>query len=117
MVNNSIAYLQGKKPDEDNITFHVDQDSEGKSTSLFPMKLKQIEDDEYYWLGDGFVNPSNQNTYVFAYRVVNKPEYPVFGFDIIGGAIIKLHADDRFPFRRQEQMEFPYFYPIKPQVM
>lgn len=117
MVNNSIAYMQGKNPTEANITFHVDKDSEGKSQSLFPMNLEIAEDGEYYWLGDGFVNPSNQNTYIFGYRVVNKPEYPVFGFDIMGGAIIKLHADDRFPFRRQEQISFPFFYPIKPQVV
>ncbi len=116
MVNSSVAYMQGKNPNEANISFHVDQDSSGKRQALFPMNLMPAEKGEYYWLGDGFVNPSDNNTYIFAYRVVDKPEYPVFGFDIIGGAIIKLSADDRFPFRKQEQVELPFFYTVKPQV-
>ena len=117
MVNNSIAYMNGKTPSEDNISFHVDVDSSGQSTSLFPMLLEDVEDGEYYWLGDGFTHPQNGNTYVFAYRVIDRPELPVFAFDIMGGALITLPKGSRFPFEDQQQRKLPFFYKTKPQVV
>lgn len=117
MVNNSIAYMNGKSPDEEDIKFFVAQDSVGKSASLFPMMLDSVETGEYYWLGDGFTHPENGNTYVFAYRVIDKPEFKVFGFDINGGALITIPKGDRAPFKGQQQRKLPFFYKTKPQVV
>jgi len=117
MVNNSVAYQLGKTPAEENISFHVDKDESGTSRSVFPMNLTPRDSGEYYWLGDGFKHPTSGHTYIFAYRVVNKPEYPVFSFEVIGSALIKIPVGDRFPFPNQEQVELPYFYPVKPQVV
>lgn len=117
MVNNSVAHMLRKSPVEDNIEFHVAENDDGSPTSLFPMMLSDVEDGEYYWLGDGFVNKENGNTYVFAYRVIDRPEYPVFGFDIMGGALITLPAGSRFPFEDQKQEKLPFFYKTKPQVV
>ncbi len=117
MVNNSVAYMTGKSAMEERIDFHVALDSVGNSTSMFPMLLDSVEEGEYYWLGDGFVHPTNGNTYIFAYRVINKPELPIFGFDLNGGALITIPKGDRPPYLEQRQTKLPFFYKTKPQVV
>jgi hypothetical protein len=117
MVNNSIAYMQGKEPLDDNMSYHIAQDTSGKDKSIFEVELPLMEKGEYYWLGDGFVNPANKHTYIFAYRVVNRPEFEVFQFEVLGGALIKVPAGSRFPFEDQVQFELPYFYKPAKQVI
>ena len=117
MVNNSVAYMRGKTASESNIDFHVKENADESPTSLFPMKLTDVEDGEYYWLGDGFRHQGNGNTYIFGYRVIDRPEYEIFGFDIMGGALITLPSGSEFPFEDQRQVKLPFFYKTKPQVV
>lgn len=110
MVNNSIAKISGKAPLETNIEFLIAQDSTGTDQAVFIPSLPPIEPNEYYWLGDGFVDPVNHNTYVFAYRVVDRPQYEYLGFDILGAAMITIPAGSEFPFTNQQQTALPYFF-------
>ncbi|NND31405.1 MAG: DUF4185 domain-containing protein [Saprospiraceae bacterium] len=110
MVNNSVAFLEGKNPDTTKISFPVPQDSAGKDVSLFPVLLDG-EDGEYFWLGDGFCNPANGNTYIFAYRIIDRPEWThtTFKFEVLGGALIVLPQGSTFPFPDQYQLPLPFF--------
>lgn len=110
MVNNSVAVMSGKRPREENIRFLIDMDQTGKYRSVFIPQLPDVKEGEYYWLGDGFVNPANRHTYIFAYRVVNNYDYETFQFDVLGGALISIPPGDAFPFKRQRHIDLPYFF-------
>ena len=60
MVNNSIAILDGHEPKESKIQFRVLKDKEGNPVSLFRPQHPVNGPDEYFWLGDGFVNSVNK---------------------------------------------------------
>ena len=93
MVNNSVVFLEGKKPVESQISFPVPVDSLGNDRSIFPAKLEGGEEGEYFWLGDGFLNPVSEDIHLFAYRVADRPESTEqFKFEVLGGAIITLPA-------------------------
>jgi hypothetical protein len=111
MVNNSVAFLKGKEPYQENISFPVPKDTFGQDRSIFPVQLPSKEASEYYWLGDGFFNHTNGQTYIFAYRVVDRPEWEeaVFKFEFVGAAIIILPPESTFPFEDQRQMAFPFY--------
>jgi len=116
MINNSVSYMDGIIPTSENISFPIPQDKEGNDLSIFPVQLSQMEKDEYYWLGDGMVNPDNGSTYIFAYRVIDRPEWHdsiKFKFEILGGAFIILEKSDQFPYKNQRQIPIPFFHASK----
>jgi len=111
MVNNSLALLQGKEPKEDAIEFLIAQDASGKNKAVFVPNLPNPEEGEYFWLGDGFVNPATGKTHIFAYRVKDYLDREGFTFEIHGGALITLPKGSKFPHEDQEQVEVPFFFP------
>jgi hypothetical protein len=50
MVNNTVAYIKGSKPNEDNISFHWAKNDSGKPISLFSPNTPSAEPGDYYWL-------------------------------------------------------------------
>jgi len=110
MVNNSVAYLKGEKPIAKNMGFKV-ASGDGEVSAVFIPNTPNAKPEahEYYWLGDGFVNSANGNTYIFAYRVVNHTEEGVFPFEIVGNALIIIPKGSQFPFKDHRQVDIPYF--------
>ncbi|QEC52577.1 uncharacterized protein DUF4185 [Anseongella ginsenosidimutans] len=107
MVNNSVAYLPGSKPDEKRIRFFWKQDENGKPATFFVPSTPSAEKGDYYWLGDGFVNQEMDNaTYIFAYRMRNLSD-EAWSFSEMGNVLIKLPAGSRPPFKDQQQIETP----------
>jgi hypothetical protein len=108
MVNNSLAYLQGNHPKADNIEFHWAQDPQGKPQSLFVPHGPSAQDKDYYWLGDGFLNPDQDNTlYIFAYRMRNMDNGEEWSFREMGTDLIALSLKDEVSFTSQRQIETP----------
>ncbi|HYH57384.1 MAG TPA: hypothetical protein VD772_12270, partial [Anseongella sp.] len=71
MVNNTVAYLKGSEPAEEQISFHWKKNAGGKPATFFVPETPSAEKGDYYWLGDGFVNAEKKATYIFAYRMRN----------------------------------------------
>ena len=107
MVNNTIAYVNGLEPNPDSISFHYKVDAAGVPQTFFVPNNAKAADGQYYWLGDGFVNQSlNNTTYIFAYHVVMTGE-GVFDFEELDVSLIALPAGSVPPFENQRQLVTP----------
>lgn len=111
MVNNSIAFMEEDSLNGSQFEFPIPHDSIGKVKSVFPVKVAGANPLEYYWLGDGFQNKENGKTHIFAYRVIDRPEWKdaLFKFEVLGGALITLPQGSQHPYKTQTQMELPFF--------
>jgi hypothetical protein len=108
MVNNTVAYIKGSKPNEDNISFHWAKNDSGKPISLFSPNTPSAEPGDYYWLGDGFLNTELENTvYVFAYRMRNMDKSEDWSFKEMGTNLIAIPAGSTPPFADHRQIETP----------
>ena len=109
MIHNAVALLKGNKPLPGAMHFYWDKDNNGNPESLFIPKTPQAKKDDYYWLGDGFVNQAlGNNIYIFGYRVHNVST-GAFGFKEVGNTLIKIKAGSQPPFKDQEQMDTPFY--------
>ena len=109
MIHNAVAVLTGNKPEPRAIHFDWDKDSKGEPESIFIPKTPQTKKDDYYWLGDGFVNQAlGNNIYVFGYRVHNVST-DAFGFREVGNTLIKIKSGSQAPFTDQKQMDTPFY--------
>jgi hypothetical protein len=112
MVNNSVGYLVGNKPDPEKMSFHFDQDERGDPKPLFVPDTPGSEEGDYYWLGDGFVNTEADSTlYIFAYLIHEKDTAGEggFAFEQIGVNLIAIPNGSQPPFREHIQIETPLF--------
>lgn len=110
MVNNSVAYLKGVEPKEENIKFYYDENEEGIAETIFNPNTPKTEPNDYFWLGDGFVNTAlNNNIYIFAYRMRNLSSEE-WSFSQMGNVLIKIPEGSRPPYKDQQQIETPFFY-------
>jgi len=108
MVNNSVAYLKGSDPTEENISFHWKENEEERPVSFFTPQTPSSQESDYYWLGDGFLNTELDNTiYVFAYRMRNMDKNEDWSFKEMGTNLIALPAGSKPPFSNQRQIETP----------
>lgn len=110
MVNNTVAYLEGSEPREEKLHFHWKEEQDGRAGTLFVPATPSAEQGDYYWLGDGVVNPANGATYLFAYRMRNLSD-DNWSFSEMGNVLIKLPAGSKPPFTDQVQMETPLSFP------
>ncbi|MFN4315275.1 MAG: DUF4185 domain-containing protein [Chitinophagaceae bacterium] len=109
MINNSIASLQNGKPDSSSIRFYWDSVG-GQPAALFVPRTPAAAPDEYYWLGDGFVNHErNNNIYLFGYRIKNIPNQPLFGFREMGNTLIVIPEGEKPPFPGKRQVDIPFW--------
>ncbi|MEP7141855.1 MAG: DUF4185 domain-containing protein [Ferruginibacter sp.] len=110
MIHNSVAILKGAEPKEENIKFNWDKKSTGGPESVFIPKTPDTKPGDYYWLGDGFVNPDlNDNTYIFGYRVRNIKVTSGFDFEQVGNTFIIIPKGSEPPYKDQRQMDVPFF--------
>jgi hypothetical protein len=108
MINNSIAILNGGKPDSLAIHFYWDSVNR-KPASLFIPQTPATGPTDYYWLGDGFVNQEkNNDLYIFGYRIRNLPNVKMFGFREEGNTLIVVPAGSKPPFANKRQIDIPF---------
>ncbi|HEX2534269.1 MAG TPA: DUF4185 domain-containing protein [Chitinophagaceae bacterium] len=110
MINNSMAVLQGGRPEASAVRFAWDQTPEGKPKSLFLPQTPATQKGDYYWLGDGFVNhKKGNNLYIFGYRIRDtRPGVP-FGFEEVGNILLVVPQGQQPPFTGVRQMDVPFF--------
>lgn len=108
MTHNSVAYLDGNNPIPDKINFYSDSDDAGRPETIFIPRTSLAQEQDYYWLGDGFVNHAmDDNIYFLAYRMRNVNN-DSWGFRQVGSTLIVLPSGDVPPFKEQKQLEIPF---------
>ena len=109
MINNSMAVLQGGKPDSISTRFTWDSVN-NKATAIFKPQTPATQPEDYYWLGDGFTNQEkNNDLYIFGYRIRNTAPGAVFGFEEVGNTLIIVPAGQQSPFTSERQLDIPFF--------
>ncbi|HMQ08420.1 MAG TPA: hypothetical protein PKC30_14050 [Saprospiraceae bacterium] len=108
MVNNSIAYLEGCRPHPDNIQFLINKNDEGQPIAFFKPDNENARPGQYYWLGDGFVNSSQNGVlYLFAYHIeMTGPN--VFDFEEHNVSLIVIPDASSPPFHKARQLNTPF---------
>jgi hypothetical protein len=109
MVHNSVAFIKGIEAIKNNIEFYYNKKTNGDPESMFIPNTANSKPGDYYWLGDGFVNPAKADaTYIFGYRVRDTTAAN-FGFAEVGNTLIKIPKGSRPPFTDQQQMDTPFY--------
>jgi hypothetical protein len=109
MVNNSVMTLHGSEPLAEKAHFQVNHSAEKKPVSLFVPATPNTQKDDYYWLGDGFVDHAKDNNlYIFAYRIRNTNDGSMFPFREVGGALLIIPRNSKFPFKESRQLDLPF---------
>lgn len=109
MIHNSVAIIKGNDPVENNIQFYFNKKTDGSPEAIFIPNTPNSQPGDYYWLGDGFVNPAKAGaTYIFGYRVKDTSS-AAFGFEEVGNTLIKIPKGSKPPFPDQQQMDTPLF--------
>jgi hypothetical protein len=112
MINNSVGVLKGNKPDIDHIVFHWKETENGEARALFKPNTPNSGPEDYYWLGDGFVNVEGDGKlYIFAYPIHNKESSDEngFSFEQIGVNLLSFNLDHTPPYKEEMQLETPFF--------
>ena len=112
MVHNTCAYVDGIPPN-DHIKFYYARDENGKPKTMFIPKTPGAGPKDFYWLGDGFVNPANGKTYINAFKVKSLNDADAFAFDEHGTSLIIIPKGSKPPFTDQKQKDTPFFIPGK----
>ncbi len=107
MVNNSVAYYRGIDPGPEHISFYYKEDKAGAPETFFVPNNAKAKSNQYYWLGDGFVNKAlNNQLYFFTYHVeMTGPS--VFDFIEPDVSIVALPENSQPPFEDQRQIITP----------
>lgn len=109
MLHNSVAYLEGSKPDPGKIHYYWRKDNAGHALSMFEPHSPNSKPGDYYWLGDGVLDHAKDSTtYIFAYRIKSVPG-GIYPFDDVGLALIALPKNSKPPYPDQYQLDVPFF--------
>jgi len=109
MIHNSVAILNGNKPDTGRMKFSWQVNSRGEAETVFEPKTAETKPGDYYWLGSGFVDQElHNNIYIFGYRIHNVSN-DAFGFREVGNTLIKIPSTLKPPYAGYEQMDTPFF--------
>jgi hypothetical protein len=109
MIHNSVAILKGGEAKKESIEFYWDKKADGKPAPVFIPNTPNSRTGDYYWLGDGFINPAMADaTYVFGYRVRDTSSAS-FGFAEVGNTLIKIPKGSKPPFKDHQQIDTPFF--------
>ena len=109
MVHNTVAILKGKEPKPENIQFFWDEKN-GEPETIFVPQLDGVSKEDYYWMGDGFVNTENGNTYIFAYRMRNFDPKDDWSFRQMKQDLIVFPNGTLPPFHNHRQIETPLMF-------
>lgn len=106
MVNNSIAFYN-KKEKPSSTHFHLATNDKNENTAFF---IPDSGNNEYYWLGDGFVDPEmNDNLYVFSYRIRNTDTDDLFPFEEVGNDLLVIENKNDLPLKPDRRLKIPFF--------
>jgi len=109
MIHNSAALLKDGVPDSDHIHFYWKTEA-NKNAAPFRPATPATQKDEYYWLGDGFVDhQKNKDLYIFGYRVKNISDSVAFGFKVVGNTLVIVPAGGQAPYPDYRQVDIPFF--------
>ena len=110
MVNNTVAYFEGIEPLEPNIQFQWKKSPTGEPETFFVPNNANSKPDQYYWLGDGFINQElNNRFYAFAYHVeMTGPN--VFDFRLPNVSILAIDNPNSPPFDGYRQITSPFHF-------
>ena len=108
MVNNSVMVLHGNQPSPDKAEFFVKEGADKKRTSMFVPNTSKTKPGDYFWIGDGLVDHSNNNLYVFAYQMRNTNDGSMFPFQELGGVMLVMPKNSNIPFSDYRQVELPF---------
>jgi len=108
MIHNSVAIFKGNEPVKSSITFYWNKNKDGNAESVFVPKTPNTAANDYFWLGDGFMNTAKKAIYIFGYRVRNVSS-GAFGFAEVGNVIINIPAGDMPSFTQVKQMDSPLY--------
>lgn len=104
MVNNTTAWMTGNIADKSAIGFKYNTDELGLPSSYFVPNNANSTPEEYFWLGDGFINHAKDNAlYIFAYHV-HKTGPNVFDFEQTEIALLKIKDPTEEGIKNYEQM-------------
>lgn len=110
MINNSMAVLKGGQPNPDAVRFVWDKGADDQPKSLFLPQTPATQKGDYYWLGDGFVNPQKgADLYLFGYRIRNTAPNAAFGFEEVGNTLMVIPSGQQPPFTQVRQVDIPFF--------
>jgi len=112
LVHNTCAYVDGVPPN-DHIQFIYAKDKDGKPKTMFSPNTPLAGPKDFYWLGDGFVNPANGKTYINAFKVKWLKDNDAFAFDEHGTSLIIIPKGSKPPFTNHQQKDTPLFIPGK----
>ena len=104
MVHNSVGLFK-KGQDPSTTEFFLSEDASGKKSTMF---TPDTQGDEYYWLGDGFVNPDNDNLYVFAYQIRDTHDGSPFPFEEVGNDLLVFENKNQLPLVPTKQLNIPH---------
>jgi Domain of unknown function (DUF4185) len=109
MIHNSVALLKGYEPKEENIEFKWKATKPRKEGSFFIPQTPNAKPDDYYWLGDGFVNHElGDKSYIFCYRIRDTADN-AFLFQQVANAMIILPKGSKPPYTDQRQVDAPIY--------
>jgi hypothetical protein len=109
MVNNSVMILHGKDPAAENADFLIHKDKQQKPATLFIPQSANKQKEDYYWLGDGFVNHGMDSSLcLFAYRIRNTNDNSAFPFREVGNNLIIIPKGSKYPFTEQRHLDLPF---------
>ncbi|MEO9802487.1 MAG: hypothetical protein ABJF04_04530 [Reichenbachiella sp.] len=112
MINNSYAAISGFQPSNKTIQIKVNSDEVGRPINYFNPTTPNTQPEEYYWLGDGFVNHEDNNSInIFGYRVVDNGEKS-WDFEIKGVTLLTIPSGSKAPFVDHSQIDLPLFVDI-----
>lgn len=108
MIHNATAVLSGNRPLENKMKFYWKSGtSEGH---VFIPKTPNTASNDYYWLGDGFVNQELDNSiFIFGYRIQQKGS-GAFGFQEVGNTLIKIGNNQAAQITSYEQKDTPFHF-------
>lgn len=107
MVNNTIAYVDGLVPSTENISFHYKTDGNGQPQTFFVPDNANSKPEQYYWMGDGFINQEmNNKLHLFAYHV-SMTGPGVFDFAVENVSLLSIPDASQPPFEGYEQLTTP----------
>jgi hypothetical protein len=113
MVNNSFAFIDGIYPSEKTMNILLNRDEAGMPVNFFSPETPNSNPEEYYWMGDGFINKEDDNSLnLFGYRVVDHSEAS-WDFEQVGVTLITIPGGEiEPPFETYKQVDVPLYINI-----
>jgi hypothetical protein len=107
LINNTLGFMKGHRPIEENISFFWETDNQNNPEAVFIPNTPDSKPSDWYWLMDGIA--LNDKVYVYALRL-EPGSGGFFNFKLIGVNLIKFDAHPEGSISNVVQMDTPLFY-------